>query len=109
MQNEILALGVITLVLTALSSELQKICISGQNLEPSNPCPPGMTQMFTAELIDATHLLLFEAAVLHIIITAGSFYLCLLRLRLWRNWEARARAGHELRIDHTFVRQRLGR
>ncbi len=43
-------------------------------------CPDGMKPLFSPTLLHEVHLLLFQTAIMHILITCTSFYLCLLRV-----------------------------
>eukprot|EP00798_Chlamydomonas_sp_ICE-L_P003990 gene3990-14069_t len=90
---------------------LAKICIdegpsSTDGL--SAQCGPGKQQLFSIHLLHEVHLLLFETAVMYIIVTTCSFYGSLLRkslgkqreklaregdMRLWKQWEKLAREG----------------
>ena len=44
-------------------------------------CPEGQRPLFTAHMIHETHLLLFETALMHIVVTCSTFYLTLARVR----------------------------
>ncbi|GAX84849.1 hypothetical protein CEUSTIGMA_g12270.t1 [Chlamydomonas eustigma] len=144
LKTEVLALGIITLVLTILTSLLTSICIPGQSQEAgrrrlhhlhypthtqngqrdlleastttttatsgeiSSTCPSGQHQLFTMAIIEETHLLLFETAIMHIVVTCTTFYLTLLRMRYWKEWEKRARTDRQLPMDSSSLRLQLG-
>ncbi len=82
LKNEVLALGVITLVLGVISDKLESICIPGDpDSENAGNCEPHYHQIFSYHLIHSTHWLLFTIAVMHIVVTCASFYMSLLRVR----------------------------
>eukprot|EP00798_Chlamydomonas_sp_ICE-L_P022256 gene22256-29326_t len=95
LKDEILALGIITLVLELIETQILKICISGEDTSgyADGRCPEGQRQMFNAHLIHEVHLLLFQTAVMYIVITTLTFYTSVIRLQMWRPWEKAARYG----------------
>ena len=61
---------------------LEGICISGSPAaSEADVCPEGQRPLFTAHMIHETHLLLFETALMHIVVTCSTFYLTLARVR----------------------------
>lgn len=71
-------------------------------------CPEGTRQLFPYVLIHDTHMLLFTAAIVHIVASCTSFYLSLARMRLWRGWEKNARTAYELQLEEAEVLKQLG-
>ena len=66
-------------------SVLQSICVTGITTEEDLlVCPYGTRPLFTEHMIHQTHLLLFETAIMHIIVTCSTFYMTLARVRGWR-------------------------
>ncbi|KAL6756485.1 hypothetical protein V8C86DRAFT_65640 [Haematococcus lacustris] len=102
-KNEICALGVITLVLFALTPSLATICIDGtadmSSLStdyPEHQCPDGQRLLFTKHMIHDTHILLFTVAIVHILYTCATLYLALYRMNQWASWEYASRHGQPL-------------
>lgn len=62
-----------------LQGPLEKICMPGEPHDASSVgiCPPGEAPVFSYHLIHEAHILLFFAAIVHIVITCGSFYVSL--------------------------------
>lgn len=107
---EILALGLITLILSVISDPLEKICIPGEPHDAASVgiCPPGEAPVFTYHLIHEAHILLFFAAVVHIVVTCGSFYVSLVAMRHWVPFEKNARKGRYLNVNHDSIVRYLG-
>ena len=60
-------------------------------------------------MVHETHLLLFETAIMHIIVTCTTFYMTLARMRLWKGWEKSARSGCQIDFKEEDLMKRLGR
>ena len=71
-------------MLTAVTNDLTSICVKNEGIpeeEEVSTCPTGKSPLFSSEVFDETHLLLFETAITHIIVTCSTFYACLIRVR----------------------------
>lgn len=109
LKNEVLALGVITLVLSAVQTRLLSICIAGDAGESvETTCTQGNHNLYSYEMIHDVHYLLFFIACTHVIVTFVSFYLSLLRMRAWKQWESDARQGRLLDFGEESVVHLLG-
>ncbi|KAG1679821.1 hypothetical protein FOA52_012733 [Chlamydomonas sp. UWO 241] len=112
LKSEILAVGIITLVLNGIEPALSSICVGADETDDyagAASCDAGQRPLFSPHLIHETHLLLFITALIHVIITCLSFYVCLAKMKSWRAWERRARSGGELEIFEAFVARAIGR
>ena len=115
-EEELLILGFLSLLLTAFSSLLVRICVdcpsegcaaeyeSAGNAGAallrrallsatdacSNPCPAGKEPFWTAEALHQTHLFVFTLAIIFILYSATSMVLGWLRVMTWRGWEIEA-------------------
>ncbi|KAK9829916.1 hypothetical protein WJX72_008632 [[Myrmecia] bisecta] len=122
-QEEILALGVISLAIAALQLPLGKICIDCPDcsdkehckvqateaclqhyqgssayvdpteLDDEGHCPHGQQPFWPELVLEQAHLLLFLLAAAHIFYATICLVLCLWRMRSWRTWDQRAKGA----------------
>ncbi|CAG9461376.1 unnamed protein product [Pedinophyceae sp. YPF-701] len=107
LEEELLALGFISLLLFAIQEELLKICVPCDDqtcddpLHKDDACPDGSEQFFTRGAIHSVHLLIFLIACTHVTYLFFSLLVVLLKMRRWVPWEqhASAAARHGLELD----------
>ncbi|GAB4813555.1 hypothetical protein N2152v2_000601 [Parachlorella kessleri] len=109
LKEEVLILGVISLVLIAFERYLLRICLpcsgdscywqaEGSEAEPQEEavvvetCGPGSEPMWAPAAIIQAHALLFTIAAVHILYTTVVMLLCLWKMGRWRRFEEHSKA-----------------
>jgi hypothetical protein len=123
LEEELLTLGVISLLLVVVDTYLVQICVKcsgdGCSWECEQPsegvlpaddcerlvakCPPGEEPLWSLTALHQAHILLFCIAAVHILYTALSLVLCLWRVGRWRALEEAARARRWPRLAGRFL------
>ncbi|GAB4813535.1 hypothetical protein N2152v2_000581 [Parachlorella kessleri] len=104
LEDELLVLGLISLVLIAFERYLLLICIpcnggkcywdvEGPEADPADveivdeTCSPGQEPVWSPAAIIQAHTLLFTIAAVHILYTTTVMLLCIWKMRQWRKYE----------------------
>ena len=87
LQLELMLLGTLSLVLTALQDALMKICVKEEGSHGTDECPNGEGPLWSATTLHQTHIFIFILACTHVSYVAVSTYVCSWKLRQWRRWE----------------------
>ncbi|MEW5311462.1 MAG: hypothetical protein WDW38_003176 [Sanguina aurantia] len=107
-KDEVLGVGVISLVLIFIEPEIAGICYGEKDNSFSLPalpagesapvqeCPEGQKALFPHGSIGAAHYLLFFVAVIHIVQAYVCFTCTQGRFRCWSRWELVARTGEAI-------------
>ncbi|GFR49878.1 hypothetical protein Agub_g11982, partial [Astrephomene gubernaculifera] len=114
-KEELLALGVVTLVLLFIEPPLQQICMKDGSVHieytdefvppppPPPPvaygtyvCPYGTRQVFSKQVIHAAHYLLFYLAIVHILFSLLTSVITNVKLSKWSVLERTARKEHNI-------------
>eukprot|EP01024_Parvocaulis_polyphysoides_P061896 TRINITY_DN692_c0_g1_i4.p1 TRINITY_DN692_c0_g1~~TRINITY_DN692_c0_g1_i4.p1 ORF type:complete len:599 (+),score=72.04 TRINITY_DN692_c0_g1_i4:115-1911(+) len=108
LQDELFALGLITLLLITLQDQIVKICIDGNSAGDDYSesdyaaknrrllagygdytCPKGQESFWSLTALHEIHILIFLIAVVHLVQAAFSMILASLRVRRWKKYEDR--------------------
>jgi mlo protein len=87
LQLELMLLGTLSLLLTALQDALMKICVKEEGSYGTDECPRGEGPLWSATTLHQTHIFIFILACTHVTYVAVSTYVCSWKLRQWRRWE----------------------
>ena len=87
LQLELMLLGTLSLLLTALQDALMKICVKEEGSYGTDECPKGEGPLWSATTLHQTHIFIFILACTHVSYVAVSAYVCSWKLRQWRRWE----------------------
>ena len=87
LQLELMLLGTLSLLLTALQDALMKICVKEEGSYGTDECPKGEGPLWSATTLHQTHIFIFILACTHVSYVAVSTYVCSWKLRQWRRWE----------------------
>ncbi len=123
LKEELLTLGVISLLLVVVDTYLVQICVKcagdkcswecdqpPEGVPPADDCerlvtecPPGEEPLWSLTALHQAHILLFCIALVHILYTAVSLILCLARVARWRALEVAALARRWPRLAGRFL------
>ena len=91
-QVELMLLGMLSLVLTALQDGLMQICVTETGSDGADYCPKGEAPLWSLTTLHQTHIFIFVLACTHVIYVGVSTAVCSWKLRQWRKWETEGEA-----------------